>query len=463
MTGRDPEPDDTMAALGKAPNRVLRYWATALHFLVRIPFRIVRTCHLIVLWLLGAPSKVIKRGPHLFRLAMVAMFGRPARSIMMTLTIGAGVAVVTLSAAVISGFSDEIERLSFGAYARSLVITPNVLASDQARFSRLSDLDRLIDGIGEDVIEGSAAWRIAYQVPVNAQGRRADLTVFGVRGDYQFEADMAVAQGRALTRSELETSSRQCMLGAGAAAALFPDSRAAGQTIRVDGINCYVQGVFESGETLVASRYSNAIIAPFDAAARYFMPHDSLAPNEANRLTVVLRDRESLHWARVRADRILRRQHGVPQSQASPFRFADPSAPTANMEQQRDLLSRLLIAVASAAMMAAIIGYGASSWTLAELRRRNIGLQMTLGASAGDIFVQFILENVFLGTFGGLIGIAIALLLGIQTADWLGWPVKFDYPVIVASVVLGTIAGVLAGYAASNRAAATLPAHSARA
>ncbi|WP_394692912.1 ABC transporter permease [Hyphobacterium sp.] len=463
MTRRMTEPEVSEGLPIRPENRVRRLISLTFHGLTYLPLRIARILKLIVLWLLAAPPKAVTRGPHLFRLAVVAMSGRPVRSVMMTLTIGAGVAVVTLSAAVISGFGHEIERLSFGAYARSLVITPNVLASDQARFSRLTDLDRLIEGIGEDLIEGSAAWRIAYQVPVSIQGRRADLTVFGVRGDYRYEADMDVAQGRAFTASELETSARQCMLGAGAAAALFPDSRAAGQTIRVDGVNCYIQGVFEPGDTLVAARYSNAIIAPFDSAARYFMSQNTLAPNEASRLTVVLRDRESLHWARNRADRILRRQHGVPQSQASPFRFADPSAPTANMEQQRDLLSRLLIAVASGAMMAAIIGYGASSWTLAELRRRNIGLQMTLGASAGDIFVQFILENIFLGTLGGICGIAIALLLGIPTADWLGWPVQFDYPVIIASVVLGTIAGVLAGYAASSRAATTLPAQSARA
>ena len=366
----------------------------------------------------------------------------------------------TLATGIIAGFGSEIERLSFGAYARSLIITPNYMAADQARYSRLSDLDRLIEGLGEDEIEGTAAWRSAYQVPVSARGNRADLPVFGVRGDYQFEADMDMAQGRPLSPTDLDSARRVCLLSVDSANALFPQGRASGQTIRVDGVNCHVQGVFERGDTVVAARFSNAIIAPFDAAARYFMPVDMLAPNEASRLTIVLRDQDSLHWARVRADRLLRRQHGVPLSQPPPFVFADPAAPTAAMEQQRDLLSRLLTAIAATAMLAAIIGYGGANWTLAELRRRNIGLQMTLGASSSDIFLQFTLESLFLGTGGGLIGVAFALLLGQAASDWMGWPAEFDLSIILGAVFLGAIAGAIAGTAAAGRAAATLPAYS---
>ncbi|GJL97839.1 MAG: hypothetical protein DHS20C06_16560 [Hyphobacterium sp.] len=395
-------------------------------------------------------------------MAREAIWQRPVRAVMMICSLGAGVAVVTLTTGIIAGFGSEIERLSFGAYARSLLITPNYLAADQARFSRLTDLDRLIEGIGGDEIEGAAAWRRAYQVPVSARDYRADLTVFGVRGDYQFEADMDMAQGRPFSPSDLESSRRVCLLGADAALALFPQGRASGQTIRVDGVGCHVQGVFERGDTLVSSRFSNAILAPFDTAARYFMPMDTLAPNEANRLTIVLRDRDSLHWARVRADRILRRQHGVPLSQAAPFIFVDPAAPAAAMEQQRNLLSNLLVAIAITAMLAAIIGYGGANWTLAELRRRNIGLQMTLGASSTDIFLQFTLESLFLGTGGGLIGVGVALTLGRFAEAWMGWPAEFDLFVMIGAVLLGAITGAIAGTAAAGRAAATLPAYSTR-
>ncbi|WP_421790176.1 ABC transporter permease [Hyphobacterium sp.] len=375
----------------------------------------------------------------------------------MIITLGAGVGVVTLSSAVITGFSGEIERMSFGAYARSLVITPNYLAADQARISRLPDLDRLMEVLGPDQVEGAAAWRIARQVPAAYLGERADLTVYGVLGDYTFEADMALAQGRPFEVSDIDSSRRICLLGADAAYRLFSGGAAAGRTIRVNGLSCYVQGVFEHGDTVIASRYSNAIIAPFHTVARYFTPTNHLAPNEADRLTIVLRDREMLYDARHAAERILRRQHGVPQSQAAPFLFADPSAPTAAMEQQRDLMARLLISVASVAMLAAILAFAGASWTLTELRRRSIAIQAIHGASYLDIVIQFNSESLTLGVLGGLFGVGAALLLAPFMEAWLGWPAQFDPVILLGSVALGMFSGMIAGSASAQRAGMTMP------
>jgi putative ABC transport system permease protein len=413
--------------------------------------------HWLSAYLREAPHKLKQRLGENIILAQLAIRSRPVRAALMVLTLGAGVCVVSLSTAIIAGFSGEIERLSFGAYARSLVITPNYLAGDQARISRLSDLERLTEMLGEDRVEGFAAWRIGRQVPAAFQDERADLTVYGVRGDYRFEADMAMAQGRPLEPEDLESSRRVCLLGSEAALRLFNGGRAAGQTIRVNGLGCYVQGVFEPGDTVIANRYADAIIAPFDTAARYFMPGDRLAPNEASRLTIVLRSREHLYDARHAADRILRRHHGVPQSRPSPFLFADPSAPTAAMEQQRDLLARLLMAIASVAMLASLLAFAGASWTLTEMRRRNIAIQAIHGASYMDILIQFGTESLILGLLGGLAGIAAALLMAPFSTGWLGWPAQFDPVVLSGSVLLGTLSGLLAGALSAHRAAVTKP------
>jgi putative ABC transport system permease protein len=413
--------------------------------------------HWFLAYIREAPHKLRQRLVENIILAQLAIRSRPIRAALMVLTLGAGVCVVSLSTAIISGFSGEIERLAFGAYARSLVITPNYLAGDRARISRLTDLDRLLEVFGEDQVEGYAAWRIGRQVPAAFQDQRADLTVFGVRGDYRFEADMDMAQGRHLTPEDMESARRVCLLGSDAAASLFAGGRAAGQTIRLNGLSCYVQGVFEPGDTVIASRFADGVIAPFDAAARYFMPSDHLAPNEASRLTIVLRSRDMLYDARHAADRILRRQHGVPQSQASPFMFADPNAPTAAMEQQRDLLTRLLAAIAGVAMLASLMAFAGASWTLTEMRRRNIAIQAIHGASYMDILIQFATENLILGLLGGISGIAAAMLLAPFSIDWLGWPAVFDPLVLGGSVLLGTLSGVLAGAISAHRAAVTRP------
>lgn len=417
----------------------------------------VTIAHWAQVWVRELPHKLQHRlGENLF-VAILAILSRPVRTGMMIVSLGAGVCVVSLSSAIITGFSGEIERMSFGAYARSLVITPNYLAADQARFSRMADLDRLMEALGPERVEGTAAWRIARQIPVSFRDARADLTVFGVLGDYRFEADMPLAQGRPFEEADLDSSRRICLLGAEAAHRLFAGGTAAGQTIRVNGLSCYVQGVFEPGDTLISSRYSDAIIAPFHTVARYFSSSQHLAPNEADRLTIVLRDREMLYDARHAADRVLRRQHGIPQSRASPFLFADPSAPTASMEQQRDLLARLLLSIAGVAMLAAILAFAGASWTLTELRRRSIAIQAIHGASYMDILIQFSSESLTLGLLGGLFGVGAALLLAPLSVYWLGWPAEFDPVVLVGSILLGMLSGMIAGSASAQRAATTMP------
>jgi len=403
------------------------------------------------------PHKLRHRLGENLELAPVAILARPVRAALMIVSLGAGVCVVALSSAIISGFSAEIERLSFGAYARALVITPNYLAADQARVSRLADIDQLVEALGPDRVEGAASWRIARQVPASYQGRRADSFVFGVQGDYQFEADMPMAQGRAFEPSDVDSSRRICLLGAQAAERLFEGRPASGRTIRVNGASCYVQGVFAEGDTVLSSRFSNAIIAPFHAAARYFMPTDFLAPNEASRQTIILKNPELLYEARLIADRTLRRRHGVPQSQPSPFLFADPGAPTNAMEQQRDLISRLLYSIAGVSMLAAILAFAGASWTLTELRRRSIAVQAIHGASYMDILIQFTSESLILGTLGGIFGIGSALLLAEFTSPLLGWNAEFDPVLLIGSVLLGILSGALAGSASAQRAAKTLP------
>jgi len=403
------------------------------------------------------PHKLKHRLGENLALAPVAILARPVRAGLMIVSLGAGVCVVSLSSAIISGFSSEIERLSFGAYARSLVITPNYLAADQSRVSRLTDINQLVEALGPERVDGAASWRIARQVPVAYQAERADLFVYGVLGDYQFEADMDITQGRRFEPSDVDSSRRICLLGAQAAQRLFDGRPAAGRTIRVNGASCHVQGVFAEGDTVISSRFSNAIIAPFHSAARYFMPTDFLAPNEASRQTIILKDAELIYEARLIADRTLRRRHGVPQSQPPPFLFADPGAPTSAMEQQRDLISKLLYSIAAVAMLAAILAFAGASWTLTELRRRSIAVQAIHGASYMDILIQFTAESLMLGTLGGLFGVGLALGLAQFTTPLLGWYAEFDPVLLGGSILLGVISGAIAGSASAQRAAKTLP------
>ncbi|MEQ8434840.1 MAG: ABC transporter permease [Oceanicaulis sp.] len=397
-------------------------------------------------------------------LAVWSLGSRPVRSALLVLTLAAGVAAVSLAAAVTNGYARELERIAFGAYARSLVITENWASQDRFGPPRVNDLEDLREALG-DQIEGAAVWR---EDIAGARGEReiSEVRVYGVTGDYRFEAAMALAAGRHLTREELDGAEPLCLLGDRAARDLFPEhapEALPGRTVRLAGVPCEIAGVFKAPDTRTADLYSEAVIAPFLAAGRYFQRGTSLAPNEASRLTVILRDRDLVHAARTAADRTLRRAHGAPLSGPAPFRYADPAAGARAMERQGRLLSRLLYAVAVITLAASVIGYAAATHSSIDMRRRDIALQMACGAAAGDVSLQILGESLLLGCLGAVLGASLAALAAPVSQSVLGAPAVFDVGVAAAALGVGMGAGALAGLWPARRAAAAPPAAAMRA
>lgn len=394
----------------------------------------------------------------LLALALLALRARPLRAFLMALTLGAGTAAVSLAAAVLIGYSEQIERLAFGAYARSLVVTENWSSQQRTGPPTTADIARLRDTLGER-IDGVAAWRISRaDVRFGAQAR--EMMLFGVSGDYRFELDTPLADGRLFTDEELEGPDRICLLGSGAVRELFRlERQRVGQQVRVNGIACEVVGIFDVPQTRTADRYDEAVIVPFRAAMRYFEAGSSrLAPNEADQVTVVLRDRRMVRPSISDADRVLRRARGSPLTQPPPFRFADPSAPAQAMQRQRDSAGGLLIVVAAISLVAALVGYAGSTLSNVEMRRRDIALQMSSGAGGVDILIQIVLESAILGVLGAIFGALVSWGAGQVLQGVFGIPAVYDVRVAALTGAVGLLAGLLAGAVPAWKASRLPPA-----
>jgi putative ABC transport system permease protein len=86
-------------------------------------------------------------------------------------------------------------------------------------------------------------------------------------------------------------------------------------------------------------------------------------------------------------------------------------------------------------------------------RTREIGIRMAIGASAGDILTQFLVEAVVLSLLGGFAGLGVGAGSVTLLGALLDWSFTLPLDAIVAAVLTSATVGVVFGFLPARRAA----------
>jgi len=121
-----------------------------------------------------------------------------------------------------------------------------------------------------------------------------------------------------------------------------------------------------------------------------------------------------------------------------------------------EIMGTLAIAVAVIAGISLIVGgVGVMNIMLVSVteRTREIGTRKALGARNASIRVQFVVEAIIICAIGGLLGIALGIVMGYVGSTLMGFPGFPTLDIIVIAVLFSMMIGLFFGYYPANKAA----------
>lgn len=271
-----------------------------------------------------------------------------------------------------------------------------------------------------------------------------------VDGSYHPDT-LTMAQGRKLSAEDVDEAARVAVVSGDVAKKFFGDASAIGKDITIDGNHVSIVGVYPVEQAnLFSGSISQTVILPYTTFYRFH-------PAPPDGLLVYPADQSEASQVIDLTKKALQHIHGA----RSKYDVQDAQAFVTGFENVLQIVGTGLSAIGGVALVVAGIGIMNIMLVSVTERTREIGIRRSIGASRGDIALQFLMEAILLALAGGLTGMLLGLGATIGGAELLSKQVG---TVVIPYVLIVTIAlsfsgaiGILFGLYPAFRAASMDP------
>ena len=383
------------------------------------------------------------------RIGVTSLRTNPLRSILTLIGIAVGIAAVLY--VVILG---EITKQSINERLQSLGSNILIIRPHSARFHGVHT-DQAVNNLTWDEAKkiNTRSNVITTVVPVYASGGGAQYQdkdwktrITGTTPDYAPVNNFALEKGRFFTTQELNRRERVCVLGSTVTKELFGDEDPIGKSITINSKRFQVIGQFpEKGESW--SSPDDQIFVPLTTAQERLFGVDYL-----NTVLAQLRTSEDYDEALFDIETILRQSHRLRPDQDNDFRVRRQDFFLSTIQETNTELANFIILIALVSLVVGGIGIANVMLVSVTERTREIGIRRAIGAKRLVILIQFLIEAIILGVFGGVLGVLGGMALNqwvIKAKLMLPWE-WIGYSMLIC-ISVGLIAGLYPAYRAAHR------------
>ncbi|MDO9574630.1 MAG: ABC transporter permease [Candidatus Contubernalis sp.] len=310
----------------------------------------------------------------------------------------------------------------------------------------------------EDSEELSSLPEVKYSLPVFKQ-EMVDInvgsnvyitTIFSASPEFTEVFNFYPERGTFFSSEEDDAASSVAVLGRTVALELFGSLDVVGLQVHINNVPFEVKGILEEkGTDMEGEDLDDLVVIPLTTGIRKVFGEEYLT-----HIYLYVESVDFFEDISLLAAEVLRENHNLESGDEDDFKILNRLELVETHSMVGDTLEVLITILVVITFLAG--GVGIMAIMLMSLKERSweIGLRRSLGAAHLDIFVQFLMEALYLGLAGGLGGIAAGVVISLTVSIVMGLPIFVSFSAVIfsflASISLGLVFGVYPALIASH-------------
>ncbi|MFH1279894.1 MAG: ABC transporter permease [Candidatus Eisenbacteria bacterium] len=301
--------------------------------------------------------------------------------------------------------------------------------------------ERVPSAVARDASAGTAATvRVGDRAIKNAgvQGRTEAFVAI---------ENVSIDAGRPLSPLEVRRSKPVAVIGSEIAEKLWPNQDPIGRTLKIAGRHFRVIGVAAPRSSQFGNSRNRFVVVPITTFQKTFGSGESID------IKFGAAGPEAVETLREEIRQAMRVRHRLKPREEDDFAITTSDRILSLWEQISKAIFRALIGLVSISLVVGGVVLMNVMLVAVTERTREIGIRKALGATRGNILLQFLAESVTLSLVGGVTGVVLGFSIAAAISAFTPVPSAVKAWAVIAGLSVTFVIGVLFGTYPASRAA----------